>query len=142
MSDSRLRERYDILVGLSIHQIADSPGALRSAIAMRTTIAQVRKCSAFLISGSQVRALVRPPSSPPKLAVEDLPAERPTLGRLFAIGEGGSCVSAHSLVSWARFGAPVSGGKNPVPGGSPGGGGTEQRHRGFSAGRPSLNLSR
>jgi hypothetical protein len=30
----------------------------------------------------------------PKLAVEDLPAERPTFGRFFAIGEGGSCVSA------------------------------------------------
>src|SRR6516165_2672917 len=48
-----------------------------------------------LISGSQVRALVRPPSSPPKLTVEDLPAERPIFGRFFAIGEGGSCVSAH-----------------------------------------------
>ena len=85
MSDSRLRDHYDILVGLSIHQISDSPGALRSSIAMGTTIAHVRKCSAFLISGSQVRALVRPPSSPPKLAVQDLPAARPIFGRFFAI---------------------------------------------------------
>jgi hypothetical protein len=43
-----------------------------------------------LISGSQVRALVRPPCSPPKLAVEDLPAERPIFGWFFAIGDGAS----------------------------------------------------
>ena len=50
----------------------------------------------LLISGSQVRALVRPPRSLPKLALEDLPPERLILGRFFAIGEGGSCVSAYS----------------------------------------------
>jgi hypothetical protein len=35
--------------------------------------------------GPRFRALVRPPSSPPKLAVEDLPAERPIFGQFFAI---------------------------------------------------------
>jgi hypothetical protein len=34
-------------------------------------------------TGSQ--NLPAPPSSPPKLAVEDLPAERPIFGRFFAI---------------------------------------------------------
>ena len=43
------------------------------------------EAACLLISGSQVRALVRQPSSPPKLAVEDLPAERPIFGRLFGI---------------------------------------------------------
>jgi hypothetical protein len=46
-----------------------------------------------LISGSQVRALNCP--SPPKLAVESLPAERPIFGRFFCDREGGSCVSPY-----------------------------------------------
>jgi hypothetical protein len=52
-----------------------------------------------LISGSQVQALVGPPSSPPKPAVEDLPAGRPisagfsrSRGRLLCL-----CVQASSL---------------------------------------------
>jgi hypothetical protein len=53
----------------------------------------------------------------------------PIFGRFFANGEGGSCVSAHRSRLLGTFGAPVSGRKNPVPGGSPGDGGTEQRHR-------------
>src|SRR5215475_5168060 len=57
-----------------------------------------------------------PPSSPPKLAVEDLPAERPIFGRLFAIGEGGSCVSAHrSRLLGTFLGRLSPGAKIPFP---------------------------
>ena len=48
---------------------------------------------------------------------------------VFRDREGSSCVSAHRSRLLGTFWAPVSGRKNPVPGGSPGDGGTEQRHR-------------
>ena len=62
-----------------------------------------------------------PPPSPPKLAVEDLPAERPIFGRFFAIVRAALASLRIGLVSYTGFGAPVSDDKNPVPGGSLGG---------------------
>ena len=59
--------------------------ARRRSSSTRGAPFRLRRYSELLIGGSQVRALVRPPSSPPKLAVEDLPAERPIFGRCFAI---------------------------------------------------------
>jgi hypothetical protein len=41
--------------------------------------------------------------SPPKLAVKELPAERPISGRFFAIVRGVSCVSAHRPRLLGRF---------------------------------------
>jgi hypothetical protein len=61
--------------------------------------------------------------------VEELPAERAIFGRFFAIVRAALASLCIGLVSKARLGAPVSGGKNPVPGGSLRDGGAEQRHR-------------
>ena len=65
-----------------------------------------------------------PPSSPPKLTVEDLPF-RP----VFAIGEGGSCLPAHRSRLLGTFWGVCLRGKNPVRGGSLAGGGTERGYR-------------
>jgi hypothetical protein len=92
---------------------------LPHACAAHSSGAQIQRP---LISGSQVRALVRPISSPPKLVVEDQPAERPIFVPVFRDRDGGSCVSAHRSCLLGSFGAPVSDDKNPVPGGSLGGG--------------------
>jgi hypothetical protein len=73
-----------------------------------------------LISGSQVRALNCPPSSLPKLNVERVPAETPIFGWILAIGARGLGVSVRGCRLQGTFGASVSGGKNPIPGGRPG----------------------
>jgi hypothetical protein len=68
-----------------------------------------------LISGSQVRALIRPPPSLPKPAVNSSQAERPFLRPFPACGGLRYPVSARRHRHQVPFGASVSAGKNPVP---------------------------
>ena len=69
-----------------------------------------------LISGSPVRALVRPPPSLPKPRYLDLRARRPLLRPFLARGGLRFPVSAQRYRLQVPFGASVSGGRNPVPG--------------------------
>src|SRR6516165_5227219 len=65
--------------------------------------------------GIQSRSLWSPPPSPPKPATDSSLAEKPFLGPFLACDGLRFPVSARRHRLQAPFGAPVSGGENPVP---------------------------
>jgi hypothetical protein len=90
--------------------------------------------SGLFISGSQVRALVRSPSSPCEPGIFQPGSDRPlSAGNPLSVSAPFGSLQT-SVVSGGDFGGPVSASKNPVPGGP---GSTEQTC-GFVAPEPGL----
>ena len=100
-------------IAAALVSIISTPCAVRSESA--SCVQERRLDQRPSISGSQVRALVRPPPSLPKPSTDSSLAERPFLRPFLACGGLRFPVSLPRHRLQAPFGVPVSGGKNPVP---------------------------
>ena len=100
-------------IAAALVSIISTPCAVRSESA--SCVQERRLDQRPSISGSQVRALVRPPPSLPKPATDSSLAEKPFLRPFLACGGLRFPVSAQRYRLQVPFGASVSDDKNPVP---------------------------
>ena len=96
------------------------PSAPAIALGLRTwpyfaRRSEIKVVNEFLISGSQVRALVRPPPNLPKPRYLRPGSAKAVFAAIFRVWWSPISALCAEISTSGPFGTPVSGGKNPVP---------------------------